>query len=49
MLKSMLCVAETSAIDVTHPSPPVQGAGSSVGAAEGVAVLKQLLKDLLVN
>lgn len=49
MVKYMLCVAETSAIDVTHPSLPVQGAGASVGVAEGVAVLKQLLKDLLVN
>ena len=45
----MLCAAETSVIDVIHPSPPVQGVGALVGEAEGVAAPKQPPKVLLVQ
>lgn len=46
---SCCCAAETSAIDVTHPSPPVLGVGALVEGAEGVAALRQPLKDLPVQ
>lgn len=49
MLRLMLCVAETSAIDATPQNPRVQGVVALVGVAEGVvAVLRQPPKDLLV-
>lgn len=48
-LRLALCAAETSAIGVIHPSPPVQGVEALVGEAEGVAAPKQPLKDLLVQ
>lgn len=44
----MLCAAETSAIDVIHPSPQVQGVGALVGEAEGVAAHRQPPRVLLV-